>query len=229
VTVSLSGEAASPSSTRRVRVLLVDDHEAVREGLRLLFEAKGNVDIVRDVSDGQVALEAVRELKPDVVVMDLSMPGMNGLAAARAIMRELPDAAIVVLTRHHERAYVREVLATGARGYVLKQSSFDELLRAVNAAAAGCGYLDRTIATQVADDQMLAQLQFDPSSATSEREMAVLQLAATGRSNKEIAIALHIAVKTVEVHKANAMRKLELQDRADLIRFAALKGWLQDP
>jgi DNA-binding NarL/FixJ family response regulator len=210
-------------------VLLVDDHEAVREGLRLLFEAKGNVDLVRDVSDGHVAVEAARELKPDVVVMDLSMPGMNGLAAARAIMRELPDAAIVVLTRHHERAYVREVLATGARGYVLKQSSFDELLRAVNAAAAGSRYLDPTIATQVADGQMLAPLQRDPSSAASEREMAVLQLAATGRSNKEIAIALQIAVKTVEVHKASAMRKLQFQDRADLIRFAAMKGWLQDP
>ncbi len=180
------------------------------------------------MADGESAVEAARTLKPDVVVLDLSMPGMSGLAAARVIKFDVPDTAIVVLTRHSEHAYVREVLTNGGSGYVLKQSRFDELLRAVTAAASGMRYIDRAIAPLDAAEQP-ATLRVDTPAPVSEREMRVLQLSAAGKSNKEIASALGIAVKTVEVHKASAMRKLQLRDRADVIRFAVVKGWLQDP
>ena len=145
VAMSLHDRMGVSRSTRRLRLLLADDHESVRQGLRLLFEERRNIDVVRDVADGESAVEAARTLKPDVVVMDLSMGGMSGLAAARVIKLDLPDTAIVVLTRHSEHAYVQEVLTTGASGYVLKQSPFDELLRGVTAAASGIRYIDRAI------------------------------------------------------------------------------------
>jgi two-component system, NarL family, response regulator NreC len=225
VAMSLHDRTGASLSTRRLQLLLADDHETVRQGLRLLFEERGNIDVVRDVADGESAVEAARTLKPDVVVLDLSMPGMSGLAAARVIKLDVPDTAIVVLTRHSEHAYVQEVLANGASGYVLKQSPFDELLRAVTAAASGMRYIDRAIAPLETAEQPLAAT----PAPVSEREMRVLQLSAAGKSNKDIASALGIAVKTVEVHKASAMRKLQLRDRADVIRFAVVKGWLQDP
>jgi two-component system, NarL family, response regulator NreC len=225
VAMSLHDRTGASLSTRRLQLLLADDHETVRQGLRLLFEERGNIDVVRDVADGESAVEAARTLKPDVVVLDLSMPGMSGLAAARVIKLDVPDTAIVVLTRHSEHAYVQEVLANGASGYVLKQSPFDELLRAVTAAASGMRYIDRAIAPLETAEQPLAAT----PAPVSEREMTVLQLSAAGKSNKDIASALGIAVKTVEVHKASAMRKLQLRDRADVIRFAVVKGWLQDP
>jgi two-component system, NarL family, response regulator NreC len=225
VAMGLHDRTGASLSTRRLQLLLADDHETVRQGLRLLFEERGNIDVVRDVADGESAVEAARTLKPDVVVLDLSMPGMSGLAAARVIKLDVPDTAIVVLTRHSEHAYVQEVLANGASGYVLKQSPFDELLRAVTAAASGMRYIDRAIAPLETAEQPLAAT----PAPVSEREMRVLQLSAAGKSNKDIASALGIAVKTVEVHKASAMRKLQLRDRADVIRFAVVKGGLQDP
>jgi DNA-binding NarL/FixJ family response regulator len=209
---------------RRLRVLLAEDHETVREALRLLFETKGDIDIVADVRDGAAAVEAARTLAPDVAVVDVAMPGMNGLAATRAIKERAPTVAVVALTRHSEPVYVQELLAAGASGYVLKQSPFDVLLTAIAAAAAGNQFVDPAIG---AHDRTP-----DANSAgrapVSQREMAVLRLAAGGKSNKDIAQALNIAVKTVEVHKANAMRKLQLSDREQLIQFAVMSGWMDD-
>ena len=196
---------------KRLRLVLAEDHETVREGLRLLFETRGEMEVVRGVSDGRAAIEAAKSLAPDVVVLDLSMPGISGVVAAREIKASTPSVAVVVLTRHTEHAYVQEMFSAGASGYVLKQSSFDELLKAVTIAAAGGRYLDRAAAVPGAN---ATGAESDPRPAVTERELTVLKLAAHGNSNKDIAAALNIAVKTVEVHKSSAMRKLHLRDRA---------------
>lgn len=209
-----------------MRLLLVDDHETVRDGLRLLFQTQSDIDVVQHVADGETAIELARTAPPDVVVLDLSMPGMSGLAVATSIRAQAPQVAIVVLTRHTEPAFVEQLLAAGARGYVLKQSPFDELLAAVRAAARGESYVDRSLVSPTGRTPGGASPQ--APSRVSEREMQVLRLSAVGQSNKDVAAALAIAVKTVEVHKSSAMRKLQLHDRAEMLRFAALKGWLRD-
>jgi DNA-binding NarL/FixJ family response regulator len=209
----------------RLRVVLAEDHEAVRDGLRLLFETRGDMEVVQGVSNGPAAIEATRDLSPDVVVLDLSMPGMNGVAVAREIKAHTPGVAVVVLTRHSEYAYVQEVFAAGADAYVLKQSSFDELLRAVKTAASRGQYLDPGVVVPLRSGDRVRP---DGRSAVTDRELSVLRLAAVGRSNKDIAAALNIAVKTVEVHKSSAMRKLGLRDRSEMLRFAIVQGWLHD-
>jgi DNA-binding NarL/FixJ family response regulator len=214
---------------KRLRVLLVEDHETVRDGLRLLFEAQGDVEVVGDVADGATATAAVSALVPDVVVLDLSMPGMSGLSVATAIRAQSPGVAIVVLTRHNDQAYVQELLAAGALGYVLKQSPFAELMHAIRAAAAGTVHLDSAIRRPLAEGAVRGTRAHDAARPlVTGREMEVLRLSATGRSNKEVAATLAIAIKTVEVHKSSAMRKLQLHDRAEMLRFAALKGWLDE-
>jgi len=210
---------------RRLRLLLADDHATVRDALRLLLETKGNFEVVADVPDGEAALDAACALEPDVAVLEVAMPGMNGLAATRAIKRQAPNVAVVALTRHSEPVYLQELLAAGASSYVLKQSPFDVLLKAISAAAAGERFIDPAIASYHDLPRSVAK----PARAVvSDREMSVLRLAAGGKSNKDIATTLNIAVKTVEVHKANAMRKLQLQSREDLVKFAVMNGWLQD-
>jgi DNA-binding NarL/FixJ family response regulator len=210
---------------KRLRLLLAEDHATVRDALRLLLETKGNLEIVADVPDGAAAVEAATALEPDVAVLDIAMaPGMNGLSATRAIKRQTPNVAVVALTRHSEPVYVQELFAAGASGYVLKQSPVDVLLTAIAAAGAGGRFVDPAIPSH--DSRRVAN---PPArAAVSNRETAVLRLAASGKSNKDIAQALNIAVKTVEVHKANAMRKLQLPDREHLIQFAVMSGWLHD-
>ena len=161
------------------------------------------------------------------MILDISMPEMNGLAAAKAIRHILPNTAIVALTRHDDEAFVQELMAAGAAGYVLKQSRSTELLNAVRAVAAGGQYLDSLLARRASEDDATKH---SPRPATiSEREKEVLRMMAVGHSNKGIAADLNISIKTVEVHKANAMRKLGLRGRIDVVRFAILHGWLQEP
>ena len=211
---------------RRLRLLLAEDHETVREALRLLLETKGDIDVVAHVPDGSAAVDAAQALEPDVAVLDVAMPGLNGLAATRAIKQKTPNVAVVALTRHSEPVYVQELLAAGASGYVLKQSSIDVLLNAITATASGDRFVDPAISSYGAMSGSSASAA--ARGGVSDREMSVLRLAATGKSNKDIAATLNIAVKTVEVHKANAMRKLGLQDRESLVQFAVMNGWLQD-
>lgn len=211
-----------------LRVVLADDHTTVREGLQLLFQLRGRIDVIREVSTGQEAIDAVRLLAPDVLVLDISMPGMNGVEVTQRVCSEHPSTAVVVFTRHAEEVFVQEIFSAGAIGYVLKQSPFDELLAAVQAAAAGRRYLDSRLAGRMMQQvDPRPRLRGESSGATS-RETMVLRMAATGQSHKDIAAALKISVKTVEVHKANAMRKLALTDRGDLLRFAVRQGWLYD-
>jgi DNA-binding NarL/FixJ family response regulator len=212
-----------------IRVLLVEDHETVREGLRLLLDSQPDIEVVGEAANGRLAVEYSQRLNPQVVIMDLSMPEMNGLAATQAIKQNHPDIAVVALTRHDDAAFVDELKKVGAAAYVLKQSASRELLDAVRLVAVGGSYLDaalRARTTRALDGHA------DPTKrapTVSEREKHVLRMMAVGHSNKEIAAALGITVKTVEVHKANAMRKLRLRGRIDVVRYAILHGWLQEP
>jgi DNA-binding NarL/FixJ family response regulator len=209
-----------------IRVLLAEDHETVREGLRLLVNAQGDMEVVGEVGDGRAVVERAGTLKPDVVILDLSMPGMSGLAATRALKRSGAASAIVALTRHADHAFVEELLEAGAAAYVLKQSASAELVRAIRVAAAGGRYLDPALP---ADDAARDPRRRATTPRATDREIEVLRLIAAGHSNKEIAAALGISVKTVEVHKANAMLKLGLRGRTDVVRYAVMNGWLLEP
>jgi DNA-binding NarL/FixJ family response regulator len=206
----------------RVRLMIADDHESVRQGLRALFASSEGVDIVAEAGDTDEVLARVQSLPLDVVVMDLSMPPLGGLAAIRVIKAEKPGIEVVVLTRYSDSSFVREALAAGASGYVLKQSSFTELRQAVEAVGRREQYFDRQVAAAV------ERLGGEVTEAASGRERDVLRRAALGQSNKEIAEALAISVRTVEVHKTRGMRKLALRDRRELVRYASVQGWLTE-
>jgi len=212
-----------------LRILLADDHVTVRHGLKLLIDSQADMKVISEASDGRGAIQSAITLKPDVVVMDISMPGMNGLAATRALKEQLPLVPIVTLTRHSDDAYVQELLRAGVSGYVLKQSAPTELLQAIRAAAAGGQYLDSTLTARVTARLLgRADKVSKPAATLSERESEVLRLIASGYSNKEIAGRLSLSVKTVEAHKANAMRKLGLRGRIDIVKYAVLQGWLEN-
>ena len=217
-------------AVRRLRIVLADDHVTVRHGLKLLIDAQPDMTVVAEAGDGAAAIHRVDEFAPDVVVMDISMPGINGLNATRTLKESHPTTRVVALTRYSDDAYLQELLRAGVAGYVLKQSASIELLQAIRAAAAGGQYLDSAVTARVTvgflsrDGKRARQAR--PS--LTERETEVLRLIARGYSNKEIASQLELSVKTVEVHKANGMRKLSLRGRIDIVRFAILQGWMQD-
>jgi DNA-binding NarL/FixJ family response regulator len=211
-----------------LRVLLADDHVTVRHGLKLLIDGQADMKVVAEASDGATAVQRALDLKPDVVVMDISMPGMNGLVATRTLKQQQPDMAVITLTRHGDDAYLQELLRAGVSGYVLKQSAPSELLQAIRVAAKGGQYLDSTLTARVTAGFLAREGRRlgKPTAVVSERESEVLRLIASGYSNKEIAARLDLSVKTVEAHKANAMRKLGLSGRIDIVKYAILQGWL---
>jgi DNA-binding NarL/FixJ family response regulator len=224
-----------------LRILLADDHAIVRQGLKLLIDNQPDMGVVGEAIDGNDVLSQATALNPDIIVMDISMPGMNGLTATRTLKRQQPGVTIVALTRHDDDTYLEELLRAGASAYVLKQSAPTEFLRAIRAAAAGGVYLDPAMTSRVADGLLAGdatQAHSTPSGRSgqageprgnlTDREAEVLRLIAVGHSNKEVASQLSISVKTVEVHKANAMRKLGLAGRVDVVRYAVMQGWLYD-
>jgi DNA-binding NarL/FixJ family response regulator len=218
-----------PDPSGRLRILLADDHVVVRQGLKLVLEGQKDMVVVSEAGDGASAIQQAQDLKPDVVIMDISMPGMNGLVATRTLKRVLPNSVIVTLTRHGDDAYLQELMRAGASAYVLKQSAPVELITAIRTCASGGQYLDSALTARVTgflgrDGKKLNQAGVTPS----ERESEVLRLIAAGYSNKEIATRLTLSVKTVEAHKANAMRKLGLSGRIDIVKYAILQGWLKD-
>ncbi len=215
--------------SKALRILLADDHVTVRHGLKLLIDSQQDMKVVLEVSDGEAAVRGALELKPDVIVMDISMPGMNGLDATKKLKQQQPDAAIITLTRHSDDAYLQELLRAGVLGYVLKQSAPVELLQAIRTAAAGEPYLDSTLAKRVTSGFFSKEGRTNTAGAVlSNREAEVLRRIAAGYSNKEIAARLSLSVKTIEAHKANAMSKLGLNGRIDIVKYAILKGWLHN-
>ena len=219
-----------PGRARPLRILLADDHVTVRHGLKLLIDGQPDMKVVAEASDGKAAVQLALELKPDVVVMDISMPEMNGLVATRALKQAQPDAVIVTLTRHADDAYLQELLRAGVSGYVLKRSAPTELLHAIRGVAAGGQYLDSTLTARVTAGFITGRGGRTSKSAAklTDREAQVLRLIAAGYGNKEIAAQLALSPKTVEAHKANAMRKLELSGRIDIVKYAVLQGWLDN-
>jgi two-component system response regulator NreC len=218
---------------KTIRVLLAEDHETVRQGLKLLIDAQPDMAVVADVKNGRLALHEACSLSPppNVAVIDVSMPEMNGLAATRALLEAVPALAVVALTRYSDDAYVQALLNAGAAAYVLKQSEPSELLQAIRTAASGNRYLDAALTARMTGAYLARHGRAGALAAPgiTDRETEVLRLLAVGHSNKESAELLDLSVKTVEVHKANAMRKLGLRGRIDVVRYALLQGWLQDP
>jgi two-component system response regulator NreC len=217
----------SDHATVPIRVVLADDHTVVRDGLKLLIDGERDMRVVAEAADGTAAVEQAVSLKPDVVVLDISMPGMNGLVAARTLKARAPGIAIVTLTRHTDDGYLQELLRSGVSAYVLKQSAARELLHAIRTAAAGGQYIDSTLARRLTSSFSGKDTGKSRKTGTiTDREADVLRLIARGYSNKEIANELSLSVKTVEAHKANAMRKLDLNGRVDIVKYAVLQGWL---
>jgi DNA-binding NarL/FixJ family response regulator len=216
----------------KLRILLAEDHGMVREGLRLIVNSQSDMEVVGEVGDGRRAVERAEELLPDIVVMDISMPHLNGLKATEKLIALCPQVKVLALTRHTDYGYLRQILRAGASGYVLKQSPPAELLHAIRAVAAGGKYLDPAVVGKVIGNYsgLTASLRIDAQGGRelSEREAEVLRLIAWGHSNKEIGARMDISVKTVEAHKANAMKRLGMTSRIDIVRFALLQGWLQD-
>ena len=212
----------------KLRLFLADDHTIVREGLRRLLEAEPDMEVIGEAADGEEAIQRAMELQPDVALMDLSMPRLNGTQATRRMREACPNVHVLALTVHEDNTYVRELLNAGASGYVLKRAAATELIHAIRAVAGGGVYVDPNVTAK-----LLSGVVSPPVRALcgvgqlSDREGEVLRLTAQGHSNKEIAAQLNVSVKTVETYKARSMEKLGLRSRVDIVRLAAESGWLQ--
>jgi DNA-binding NarL/FixJ family response regulator len=213
---------------KRLRLLLVDDHVVVREGLRALLASDPRFEIVGEAAEGDGAISAAHALNPDVVVMDVSLPGMNGVQATRQLKLVQPEVRVVALTVHEEGGYLRSLLDAGASGYVLKRSAASELVRALHVVGDGGTYLDPGMAGQLVGKLVRNAPHAGPAPGLSDREREVVRLVARGYSNKEIAAKLEVSVKTVETYRYRAVEKLGLRGRADLVRYAIEQGWLDE-
>ena len=212
-----------------LRIFLADDHAVVREGLKALVNAQPNMTVVGEAADGLAACRLIPTLRPDVAVMDVSMPGLTGSQATARLRVEYPAVKVLALTVHEDKGYLRQLLAAGAAGYVLKRAAAEELIHAIRAVAAGGIYLDPNMAGKaVSGFARKPTGGGEPGGELSERETEVAKGTAAGHSNKEIAASLELSVKTVETYRARAMEKLGLHSRADLVRYAVQEGWLQD-
>jgi two-component system response regulator NreC len=214
----------------KFRILLADDHEMFREGLKVLVSAQPDMEVIGEADNGRAAVALAEQLQPDVVVMDISMPELNGLKATEKLKGLCPHIKILTVTRHTDDGYLQQLLQVGASGYVLKKSASHELIRAIRTVAAGHTYLDPAVTEKIVSHAVVGR----PARGTpanknlSEREEEVLRFIAWGYANKEIAARLSLSIKTVEVHKANAMQKMGMKSRIDIVRYALLQGWLQD-
>lgn len=210
----------------RIRVLLADDHKIVRDGLRALIEQQADIAVVAEAEDGRTAVGLVQDLSPDVVVMDIGMPDLNGIEATRQIIAKTSDVKVIALSMHSDRRFVAGMLGAGASGYLLKDSAFEELADAIRLVFADQTYLSPGITGVVIEDYVHhASAAEDTVLATlTAREREVLQLLAEGRSTKQIASDLKVSVKTVETHRQNVMKKLNLHSIADLTKYAIREG-----
>ncbi|CAN5722299.1 response regulator transcription factor [soil metagenome] len=213
-----------------LRILLVDDHDMFREGLKMLVSAQPDMEVIGEAKDGRIAVALAQQLQPDIVVMDVTMPVLNGLKATEKLKALCPNLKILTLTRHTDDAYLQQLLKMGASGYVLKQSASSELIRAIRTVYMGNTYIDPALTERVISNFVSARpARGAPASKDlSGREEEVLRFIAWGYSNKEIAARLSLSVKTVEAHKTNAMQKTGMKSRIDIVRYALLQEWLQD-
>ena len=207
--------------TKRTRVVVVDDHPVIRAGLRHILEHQAGVDVVGEADDGRIVAAVVRETAPDVVVMDVSMPNLNGIEAIRGLRRSHPRIRIVVLSVHYSEGIVVEALEAGAVAYVLKEAASGELAAAIQAAAAGRGFLSPAVAKVVAGS---LSTRHQRASTLTSRERQVVQILGEGASVREAAAKLFVSVATIKTHRTNAMRKIEARTIADLVRYAIREG-----
>jgi two-component system response regulator NreC len=210
-----------------IRLLIVDDHAIVRSGLRLLLESEEDIECVGEAGSAEEAVRLARREQPDVVLLDVVMPGRSGIEATPDILAAAPEAQVLVLSMQDDPSYVREAFAAGAAGYILKEAAEAEVVQAVHEVSAGGRYVHPTLGARlvVADQQARARAEADP---LSEREREVLRLLALGHTNQEIAKMLYISVRTAETHRAHIMQKLRLSTRAELVRYAIANDLLEE-
>ena len=210
----------------KVRILLADDHQIMREGLKALLGKRSSVEVIAEAENGIEALEIARRERPDVIVMDIAMPDINGIEVTRQLKAELADIKIIALSMHSDRRFVSEILKAGASAYVLKQAAFEDLEKAIKAVMLNRTFLSADILESVVSDYIsqLSTSEYYAYRQLSDRERQVLQLLAEGNSTKEIAFKLHVSVKTVESHRQNIMNKLGIRTLAGLTKFAVREG-----
>jgi DNA-binding NarL/FixJ family response regulator len=210
---------------KRIRILLADDHAVVRQGFKMILAAQPDMEIVGEAANGREAVELAEQLRPDVVVMDVSMPELNGIEATRRLASLIPRARVVALSMHKDSVYVREILRAGARGYLLKDSGAADLVAAIRAVASGESYLSPAVSNAVLDDYRRHAT--NPIDLLTSREREVLQMLAEGKTNKEIAGVLNLSVYTVDAHRGRIMEKLNLHSIGELVRFAVRNGLIE--
>lgn len=210
------------SQSKKIRILLADDHSVVRQGFRLILSNQPDIEVIGEANNGREAVELAAKLQPDVVVMDVAMPELNGIEATRRIGEAASRARVLALSMHKDSVYVREILRAGARGYLLKDSIDSDLISAVRAVARGDGYISPSVSDAVLTDYRRHVT--DPIDLLTSREREVLQMIAEGKTNKEIAVTLNLSVYTVEAHRGRVMEKLNLHSTGELVRFAVRNG-----
>jgi two-component system response regulator NreC len=211
----------------KIRVVLADDHRMMREGIRALLERQKDIEVVGEAADGREAVRLAAQLSPDVVVMDVSMPLLNGIEATRQIRRDSPEVSVLILTVHESEDYVAQLLVAGANGYIIKRAAGDELISAIRAVDQGEAFLYPSVARVVIEDYVRRLKEGEGLGAQdvlTDREREVLQLIAEGYTNREIADLLHLSIKTVQNHRSKIMNKLDLHDRGELIKYAIQQG-----
>lgn len=215
---------------KTLRLLLVDDHPVLREGLKALLLAEPDLNVVAEADDGPSALMMIDEVRPDLVLMDVSLPGLSGADTTLAIKRSHPDVKVLALSVHEELAFARMLLDAGASGYALKRTACDELVRAVRLVASGEMYVDPLLAGQLlrTGQRKATPTIGIPSVGLSEREAEVVRLLAQGLTMKEMADRLSLSPRTLETYRSRAMDKLQLKNRADIVRYAIRRGWLSE-
>jgi DNA-binding NarL/FixJ family response regulator len=209
----------------KTRILLADDHAVVRQGFKMLLSAQPDMEIVGEAANGREAVESAESLRPDVVVMDVAMPELNGIEATRRLAASAPHTRVIALSMHKDSVYVREILRAGARGYLLKDSGAEDLVSAIRAVAKGESYLSPAVSNAVLDDYRRHVT--NPIDLLTSREREVLQMLAEGKTNKEIAGVLNLSVYTVDAHRGRIMEKLNLHSINDLVRFAVRNGIIE--
>ncbi|MBZ0203443.1 MAG: response regulator transcription factor [Ignavibacteria bacterium] len=214
---------------KTTKILIVDDHEVVRDGLRNILTSLDNISIAGEAGNGEDAVKMYSTLKPDLVIMDISMPGMNGIEATRVIKEKDPDARILILTMHDNQEYLNQIIRSGAKGFILKNTDKEELLEAVKTVSGGENFFSKDISKLIIDNYIRTAKETEKNDGYKEvpltkREIEILKLIASGYSNQEIANILYISYNTVDTHRKNIMHKLSIKNTAGLVRYAIEKG-----